>query len=81
MSPTCIGTLPAYCSISEDKFLELMSICQSLPGPTSTQLLIAISIYATKSFWGGLYAFLIFSGPTFIAMYIAALASDIVALE
>jgi chromate transporter len=51
----------------------LLTICQSLPGPTSTQLLTAISMYATASFMGGFLAFIIFSLPAFIAMFTAVI--------
>lgn len=60
-------------SIKDEKFVELLTICQSLPGPTSTQLLTAISMYATSSFAGGMLAFVLFSLPAFAAMFSAVL--------
>ena len=51
--------------IDNDKFIELTTICQSIPGPTSTQLIVAICMLVTESLKGGLLAYAIFSSPGF----------------
>lgn len=58
------------CRIDEDRFNELTTICQSIPGPTSTQLMIALATYVTGSIYGGILAFFLFFGPSFVVMTI-----------
>jgi len=51
--------------LDEERFLELMSLGQAMPGPTSTQVATAIGI--TRAGWlGGLVAFLLFDWVGFI---------------
>lgn len=58
--------------VKNDIFIELTTICQSIPGPTSTQLLVAISMLSTESILGGLIAYIAFSLPTFLVLMVAA---------
>lgn len=58
--------------IAEEQYLELFALCQGLPGPTSTQLLIATA--ATHGgMLGGSIAFLMWSLPGFIVLTAAGL--------
>jgi chromate transporter len=51
--------------LDEDRFMELMSLGQAMPGPTSTQVATAIGI--TRAGWlGGLVAFVLFDWVGFI---------------
>ena len=53
--------------LSIEKFTELFTVCQSLPGPTSTQLVIAIgTMYA--GYFGGILSFILFAAPTALIM-------------
>lgn len=54
--------------IKQEKFVELFALCQSLPGPTSTQLMIAMGSLFTQSAIGGFIAFLMFSLPSALVM-------------
>lgn len=57
--------------ISEKEFLELFAICNVIPGPSSSQLLTAISTIKTRSLLGGIISFLCFNMPALIVMIIA----------
>jgi|JI6StandDraft_1071083.scaffolds.fasta_scaffold34475_2 chromate transporter len=59
--------------IDEDRFNELTTICQSVPGPTSTQLMISLATYVTGNVYGGIVAFLLFFGPSFLVMTLCGL--------
>jgi chromate transporter len=51
--------------LDEDRFLELMSLGQAMPGPTSTQMATAIGI--TRAGWlGGLVSFVLFDWVGFV---------------
>lgn len=53
--------------LAEDTFLELYALCQSLPGPGSTQLATALGA-TFGGFLGGFLTFLIFMLPGFVIM-------------
>ncbi|KAL7502887.1 hypothetical protein ACHAWX_000546 [Stephanocyclus meneghinianus] len=58
--------------IAEDQYLELFALCQGLPGPTSTQLLIGTA--ATHGgMLGGSIAFLMWTLPGFVVCTVASL--------
>ena len=58
--------------IAEDQYLELFALCQGLPGPTSTQLLIGTA--ATHGgMLGGSIAFLMWTLPGFVVCSVASL--------
>lgn len=58
--------------IAEDQYLELFALCQGLPGPTSTLLLIGTA--ATHGgMLGGSIAFLMWSLPGFVVCTVASL--------
>lgn len=54
--------------LDADMFVELTTICQSVPGPTSTQLLVAVAMMVTQSIKGGLVAFAMFCLPSFFVL-------------
>lgn len=58
---------------TEDEFQELFALCQTLPGPTSTQMVIAVGANLTQSCLGGIVAFLYFGGPSAFVMMILGL--------
>ncbi|CAK77169.1 unnamed protein product (macronuclear) [Paramecium tetraurelia] len=58
---------------TEDEFQELFALCQTLPGPTSTQMVIAVGANLTHSCLGGLVAFLYFSMPSAFVMMVLGL--------
>nr|CAG4708738.1 unnamed protein product [Naegleria fowleri] len=58
--------------LTAEKFAELFAVCQSLPGPTSTQLVLTIGTMHA-GYLGGLLAFLFFSIPTTIVMAAAGI--------
>lgn len=58
---------------TEEEFQELFALCQTLPGPTSTQMVIAVGANLTHSCLGGFVAFLYFSLPSAIVMLICGL--------
>eukprot|EP00899_Mesostigma_viride_P007137 jgi/Mesvir1/16424/Mv25290-RA.1 len=51
--------------LDENRFLELLGLGQGMPGPTSTQMVVAIGIVRAGPL-GGLLAFLLFLGPGFL---------------
>ncbi|KAJ8905386.1 hypothetical protein NDN08_001893 [Rhodosorus marinus] len=53
--------------VSEQMFLELFSMCQALPGPSSTQLVTALGI-VQAGWMGGLLSFFLFQLPGFFFM-------------
>jgi chromate transporter len=57
--------------ISRDEFLQLLSLCKVIPGPTSSQLLTAIATVKTKSLLAGIISFLCFNVPGFLVMLIS----------
>ncbi|KRX03591.1 hypothetical protein PPERSA_04143 [Pseudocohnilembus persalinus] len=59
--------------ISPQQFSELFALCQSFPGPTSTQMIIALGSMATQSALGGMLAFAIFAVPAATVLLIAGL--------
>ncbi|KAG2392156.1 hypothetical protein C9374_012408 [Naegleria lovaniensis] len=59
--------------IDEPHFTELFSLSQSLPGPTSTQMVIAVGTIYLNSIFGGILAFVLFSFPSFIVMTLVGL--------
>ncbi|CAD8069974.1 unnamed protein product [Paramecium sonneborni] len=58
---------------TEDEFQEFFALCQTLPRPTSTQMVIAVGANLTHSCFGGLVAFLYFSMPSAFVMMILGL--------
>lgn len=56
--------------ISEERFLELLGLCQGLPGPTSTQMATAMGA-ARGGVLGGLLSFTLFQFPGFLIMTVA----------
>ncbi|KAM3136093.1 hypothetical protein pb186bvf_011898 [Paramecium bursaria] len=62
---------PQY--ISEEDFNDLFALGQTLPGPTSTQMVIAIGTNLTHSCLGGFVAFLYFSMPASIVLLLFGL--------
>ena len=50
----------------------MFAICQSVPGPTSTQLLILICIYISGKISVGIIAFIIWSLPSYLILTISA---------
>lgn len=60
--------------LDSERFVELMAVGQGLPGPTSTQMVIAIG--ATRAgLMGGVVAFLLWNLPSFIVLVTFALVS------
>ncbi|KAL9648720.1 hypothetical protein ABK040_003658 [Willaertia magna] len=59
--------------ISDEQFTELFAMCQSLPGPTSTQMVIAIGTIYFGNQFGGIFSFLLFDLPTAFVMAIAGI--------
>ncbi len=57
--------------LSESAFAELVSICQFLPGPTSSQVGFLIGLQR-GGYWGALAAFVAFTLPSAILMMLAA---------
>ena len=56
--------------LDEDRFLELMSLGQAMPGPTSTQMATAIGIM--RAGWlGGLISFVLFDWVGFVVCLVA----------
>jgi chromate transporter len=62
--------------IDDNMFSELLGIGQSIPGPTSSQMVTAIGAIRGRGFLGGLLAFACFQLPGAVVMILAALASD-----
>lgn len=58
--------------LTEKSFSQLFSLCNVLPGPTSSQLLTAIATVKTKSLIGGIISFFCFNMPSLIIMIIIA---------
>lgn len=58
--------------MAESTFLELYALCQSLPGPGSTQLATALGA-TFGGFWGALLTFFIFMLPGFVVMTLAGI--------
>ena len=57
--------------LAEERFAELVALCQFLPGPASSQLGIAVGI-ARSGYLGGLAAWLGFTFPSAIALILFA---------
>ena len=57
--------------LAEEKFAELVALCQFLPGPASSQLGIAVGI-GRAGYLGGLAAWLGFTFPSAIALILFA---------
>ncbi|KAG0234139.1 hypothetical protein BGW42_006880 [Actinomortierella wolfii] len=53
--------------ISNEQFTELFAICQSLPGPASTQLAFSLAL-VRSGFFCAILAFILWSAPGFIVM-------------
>jgi chromate transporter len=62
--------------IDDATFLELFGLCQALPGPTSTQLVIALATMKA-GIPGGILAFVMWSLPCFVIMTIAGVTSGL----
>lgn len=60
--------------LDNDKFVELLAVCQGLPGPSSTQMVTAIAAVHAGVF-AGILAFFIWNSPSFIILVIVAIAS------
>jgi chromate transporter len=58
--------------VPEDYFDQMFAICQSVPGPTSTQLLILITIYVSSSILTGIVAFALWSLPSYLILTLSA---------
>ena len=74
-TPAHVAILKNQCKswLSEDKFVELLAAVQAMPGPSSTQLLIATAA-AHAGVVGGLVAFILWSLPGFLVLTLAGLA-------
>lgn len=57
--------------LDEQNYADLLALCQFLPGPSSSQMGIALGI-TRAGFWGGLAAWLGFTLPSAIALTIFA---------
>jgi chromate transporter len=57
--------------VDEDAYTDFLSLCQFLPGPSSSQMGIALGI-VRAGLWGGLAAWLGFTLPTAIALTLFA---------
>ena len=53
--------------LDEERYTELVALCQLLPGPASSQLGIAIGV-GRAGLWGGLAAWLGFTAPSAVLM-------------
>lgn len=62
--------------IDEESFLELFGLASALPGPTSTQLVIALATIQA-GIAGGVLAFLMWSFPSAVIMTIAGVTSGL----
>lgn len=62
--------------LDEDLFMELFGLCQAMPGPTSTQLVVALATLEA-GIPGGMLAFLMWSIPAFIIMAVAGVTSGL----
>eukprot|EP00924_Labyrinthula_sp_SR-Ha-C_P016003 snap_masked-scaffold_4-processed-gene-16.25-mRNA-1 protein AED:0.03 eAED:0.05 QI:0/-1/0/1/-1/1/1/0/505 len=60
--------------LTDDRFVELMAVGQGLPGPTSTQMVIATGA-SHAGILGGLLAFFLWNIPSFIVLVTVALVS------
>ena len=58
--------------ISESKFLSFLTICNILPGPTSSQLITTIFLWKSNSIKGGMISFFCFNLPGLIIILILA---------
>lgn len=63
--------------LDEAAFVDLIALCQSLPGPASSQLGIALGI-TRAGLWGGLAAWLGFTLPSAILLTLFAYATTFV---
>lgn len=61
--------------LDEDQFTELFAIGQGLPGPTSTQLLIAVATSRAGPV-GGLLAFVLWNFPGLVVLISAGIVID-----
>ncbi|KAL9650922.1 hypothetical protein ABK040_015025 [Willaertia magna] len=55
--------------MTDIEFIELISLTQIFPGPTSTQMMILIGTLYSKSFLGGIFGFLLFVLPSTILLF------------
>ncbi|CAM9717680.1 unnamed protein product [Chrysoparadoxa australica] len=66
--------------LSDDQFLELMAVGQGLPGPTSTQMVVATGCYH-GGWMGGAIAFFCWNIPSFIVLTLAGLGVSAIATD
>lgn len=59
--------------ITSEQMTELLALSQSLPGPTSTQVVIAVGTLASDSLLGGFLAFFFFGLPGTLVLFISGL--------
>lgn len=63
-----------YGWLDDDRFVELLAVGQGLPGPTSTQMVIAVGA-SHGGVLGGILAFMLWNVPSFIVLTTVALVS------
>lgn len=63
-----------YKWLDDDRFVELLAVGQGLPGPTSTQMVVAVGA-SHAGVLGGLLAFMLWNVPSFIVLVSVALIS------
>lgn len=62
--------------LDEEAYAALVALAQALPGPTSSQVAIGLG-YLRGGLWGALLAWLGFTLPSALLLYLAALATDV----
>lgn len=63
-----------YQWLDDNRFVELLAVGQGLPGPTSTQMVVAVGA-SHAGVLGGLLAFMLWNVPSFIILVTVALIS------
>ena len=58
----------------DDCFVELLVVGQGLPGPTSTQMVVAVGV-SHGGMLGGIVVFVLWNVPSFIVLTMVALVS------
>ena len=62
--------------VDDETFMELFGLCQALPGPTSTQLVVALAT-VKAGLVGGILSFVMWSLPGFLIMTVAGVTSGL----
>lgn len=58
--------------IDEAGYIDLMTLCQFLPGPTSSQIGFSLGVLRAGGWWGGLVAWVAFTLPSTVLLVVAA---------